>query len=168
MHPSARRDLSVIYASGFMRGLATGLIGVLLGVYLFRTGHSSLQIGAATALGLAGAALATLIITVRGPHLSRRRLLVALSLLWAVGGLALAFVSSFALLLPLIFIGMVNAMGTDRSAAYVVEQAMLPALVSDQQRTWAFSWYNLMLDMGGALGALAAGLPIALSRTLDI
>jgi Major Facilitator Superfamily len=35
-------------------------------------------------------------------------------------------------------------------------------LVADRQRTWTFSWYHLVLDAGGALGALSAGLPIAL------
>jgi len=76
----------------------------------------------------------------------------------------LAFVSSFTGLLLVVFAGMVNAMGTDRSASYVIEQAALPNLVSDRDRTWTFSWYHLVLDAGGALGALAAALPIILYR----
>ena len=81
----------------------TGLIGVVLGVYLFRLGHGSTQIGAAS---LAGAALATALITWRGNRLGRRQALILLELLWAVGGVGLALVSNFAALLVLVFVGM--------------------------------------------------------------
>jgi len=155
-------DLALLSLTGFLRSLATGLIGVILGVYLFRLGYGTAQIGAATAAGLAGAAVATALITWRGDRVGRRRTLVLLALLWVVGGVGLALVSNFLALLVLVFVGMVNAMGTDRSASYVLEQSVLPSLVSDSQRTWAFSWYHLILDAGGALGALAAALPIAL------
>src|SRR5262245_7669921 len=117
-----------------------------------------------TAAGLAGAAIATAVITWRGDEFGGRRSLVLLSLLWMIGGLGLALVSQLAALLFLVFIGMVNAMGTDRSAAYVLEQSVLPNLVADKNRTWAFSWYHLVLDAGGALGALSATIPIALNR----
>src|SRR5262249_37743218 len=118
--------------------------------------------------GLAGAAIATAVITWRGDEFGRRRSLVLLSLLWMIGGLGLALVSKFAGLCLLVFIGMVNAMGTDRSAAYVLEQSILPNLVSDRSRTWTFSWYHLVLDVGGALGALCAALPLALHRSLGL
>jgi len=137
---------------------------VIFGVYLFRLGRSSAEIGILTAAGLAGATVATALITWRGDRLGRRKALILLALLSIVGGVGLAFVSNFTGLFLLVFIGMVNAMGTDRSASYVIEQAALPGLVSDRDRTWAFSWYHLVLDAGGAAGALAAALPIALNR----
>lgn len=164
MRTAAQRDIAIIYSAGFLRSFSTGLIGVVLGVYLFRTGYDSLHLGAATAAGLAGAAVATWITTLRGDRFGRRRCLAALGLLWAIGGIGLAMAHSFAILLLLIFLGMVNAMGTDRSAAYALEQAILPALVGDQRRTWTLSWYHLLLDAGGAVGALIAGLPILLTR----
>jgi predicted MFS family arabinose efflux permease len=157
-------DIALLGLTGFVRSLATGLVGVVLGVYLFRLGHGSAQIGMVTAAGLAGTAAATALITLRGDKLGRRRALISLALLWFVGGLGLALVSSFAGLAFWVFIGMVNAMGTDRSAAYALEQSVLPSLVKDSHRTWAFSWYHLVLDVGGALGALSAALPIALHR----
>jgi MFS family permease len=155
----------IIYSAGLLRSFSTGLIGVVFGVYLFRAGYDSLYVGTATAAGLAGAAVATCITTFRGDSLGRRPCLTVLALLWAVGGIGLAVVHSFTVLLVLIFLGMVNATGTDRSPAYALEQAVLPGLVSDQRRTWAMSWYHLLLDGGGALGALAAGLPILLTRS---
>jgi predicted MFS family arabinose efflux permease len=47
-------------------------------------------------------------------------------------------------------------------------QAVLPGLVSDVKRTWSFAWYHVLLDGGGALGALGAGLPILLQYHLAL
>jgi hypothetical protein len=46
--------------------------------------------------------------------------------------------ANFAGLVLFVFIGMVNAMGTDRSAAYAIEQSVLPSLVKESHRTWVF------------------------------
>jgi hypothetical protein len=62
------------------------------------------------------------------------------------------------------FLGMLNGMGTDRSPAFALEQAAIPGLVPDEKRTWALAWYSVVLDASGALGALAAGIPIAAQR----
>jgi len=161
---SNRIDVALLCLTGFLRSFATGLMGVIFGVYLFRLGRGSAEIGILTAAGLAGATIATGWITWRGDQFGRRKALIVLALLWVAGGAGLAFVSSFIGLLLVVFAGMVNAMGTDRSASYVIEQAALPNLVSDRDRTWTFSWYHLVLDAGGALGALAAALPIILYR----
>ena len=139
-------------------------MGVIFGVFLFRQGHSSAEIGILTAAGLAGATVATAWITWGGDRFGRRQTLTLLSLLSIFGGIGLAYVSTFTSLLLFVFAGMVNAMGADRSASYVLEQALLPNLVSDRNRTWTFSWYHLILDAGGAAGALAAALPVALAQ----
>jgi predicted MFS family arabinose efflux permease len=55
-------------------------------------------------------------------------------------------------------------MGRDRGAASALDQAMLPETVPDGRRTWALAWYNLVLDCGHALGALAATIPTGLTR----
>src|SRR5262249_48697339 len=62
------------------------------------------------------------------------------------------------------FLGMMNGMGSDRSPSFALEQAMIPGLVSNQRRTWALAWYSVVLDASGALGALAAGLPLVIER----
>jgi predicted MFS family arabinose efflux permease len=66
------------------------------------------------------------------------------------------------------FAGMVNGTGTDRSAAFSLEQAIIPGLVPDTSRTWGLSWYNVVLDTAGSLGALAAALPLLLQRWLSL
>src|SRR5712692_2303163 len=158
------RDLTLIHAAALLRSLGIGLLGVLLGIYMFRGGASSLQIGLVVAAGLAGGAVATVVVSFRGDRLGRRRTLIVLSLLSAAGGLSLALTSRFAGLLPLAFLGMLNGMGTDRTAAFAMEQAIIPGLAADHRRTWALSWYNGVLDSGHALGSLAAGIPFLLQH----
>lgn len=143
MKRAGQFDIALLGLTGFVRSLATGLVGVVLGVYLFQLGHGSAQIGMVTAAGLAGTAAATALITLRGDKLGRTRALISLALLWFVGGLGLALVSSFAGLAFWVFIGMVNAMGTDRSAAYALEQSVrsLECSTSDRTASLARSFY---------------------------
>src|SRR3954463_8531672 len=161
-----QRDLLPIYCSAFLRSLGIGLLGVVLGVYLFRAGLDSTRIGFVLAAGLVGGTVAIGLVGFRADQVGRRRSLFLISLLAAAGGIGLALVHSFPALMLVAFLGMLNGMGSDRSANYALEQAIIPGLVSDRQRTWALSWYNVLIDGGGALGALAGGLPVALHAWL--
>ncbi len=156
------RELLLIYAAAFLRAIGIGLLGVVLGVYLFRIGLNSTRIGFVLAAGLAGVTLSTATIGFYGDRLGRRRCMVLLAILGCGGGIGLALVASFGPLLALAFVGMLNGMGTDRSATFALEQAIIPGLVPNRSRTWALSWYNVLLDGGGALGALAGGFPLVL------
>jgi MFS family permease len=162
------RNIALICAAAFLRSMSTGTLGVVLGVYLSRAGFSGTWIGAVIAAGLAGSAVATALISYRVDVVGRRRSLVLLSILSAVGGIALMASPSGAVLVATSFITMLNGMGTDRSAAFAIEQAALPNLVSDGRRTWALSWYNVILDAGGAIGALAGALPVVIQRVAGL
>jgi MFS family permease len=155
-----QRNLAIIYCAAWLRSFGIGLTGVVLGVLLFRRGYSSAAIGLVIAAGLAGAAAATVLMTWKADAFGRRRILVLLSLFSALGAAALMFHLTLPAMAALAFFGMLNGMGTDRSAAYALEQAMIPGLVSDLKRTWSLAWYSLVLDSSGALGALAAGIPV--------
>lgn len=153
------RDRAILYCTGFLRALATGMVGVLLGLYLARLGFAAAPIGLIVAAGLGGAALATLAVTAIGDRLSRRAWLFGLSLLAAGGALAVAVSSSGAALAVAAAVGMLNGMGRDRGAALVVEQAALPGTTDDRGRTTTFAWLGVLQDGGHAVGGLAAGLP---------
>src|SRR5215471_16281182 len=86
-HP--KRDLALINAAGFLRSFGVGMMGVLLGIYLFRTGLTSFAIGSVIAVGLAGAALATVLVSLIADRVGRRHFLLSLSLLSSVTGIAL-------------------------------------------------------------------------------
>jgi MFS family permease len=168
VNPRPNRDLALVNTAGFLRSLGVGLLGVVLGIYLFRLGLPSFAIGLVIATGLAGSALATAVVSVAADRVGRRRSLVFLSLLSAVGGVAFALSPSLPVLLIMAFIGMVNGTGTDRSASFALDQAVIPGLVLDSKRTLKLAWYNVLLDGGGALGALGAGLPIFLQHRVAV
>lgn len=157
-------DRRILYSTAFLRALATGMMGVLLGIYLARMTFTPAQIGLVLSSGLAGATLAALLVTLAGDRLGRRRLLFWLALLSSLGGVAAAFFSSPLAVGIAAFVGMLNGMGRDRGASLVLEQAIIPATVSDAERTRTFAWYNVLQDIGHALGGLLAVIPTLLRQ----
>ncbi|HSQ61262.1 MAG TPA: MFS transporter [Acidobacteriota bacterium] len=156
------RDRNLLLAGAFVRALATGTIGVLIGIHLAKQGLGPAAIGAIVSAGLAGAAVAALLVTIAGDRVGRRRALVLLSLLGAAGGFLIAGASDPWVIGGAAFLGMLNGMGRDRGAATILDQAMIPATTGDAGRTAAFAAYNVLQDVGHALGALAAALPAVL------
>ena len=167
MRADSHRDQVVINVAAFLRSLGVGLMGVVLGIYLSRIGFSAFRIGAVIALGLAGSAAATTVVGFAADRVGRRRLLQILSILTALGGLALYASPELPLLLAMVFVGMLNGTGTDRSATFALEQAVIPGLASDARRTWNLAFYNVLIDGGGSLGALGAGLPALLQHQFN-
>jgi predicted MFS family arabinose efflux permease len=148
--------------------MTVGFIGVILAVLLFRRGFDNVQIGVVIGVGLAGAATATSLSAIYVDRIGRRGSLALLSMLATVPIFALAGRCSFILLLLLGFIGMLNAMGSDRSASSAIEQAIVPGLVTNEKRTWTLSWYNVALDAGTATGSLLASVPALLSGAIGV
>lgn len=153
------RDRQLIFASAFLRALATGYIGVLLGLYLARMAFTPMQIGATVSAGLAGAIVAACFVTFGSDSSNRRRTLIALAALSAVGGMGAMFADSFPIALLVTFLGMINGHGRDRGAALVLEQAIIPMTATDRERTRVFARYNVLQDTGHGIGALLAALP---------
>jgi MFS family permease len=154
--------------AAFLRALATGIVGVLVGIYLAKLGLDPAQTGMVIGVGLAGAGLGALVVTLAGDRMGRRKTLVALSLLGAAGGVALASFSGFALIAAAAFVGMLNGMGRDRGASLILDQAMLPATTPGAERTRAFAWYNVLQDAGHALGGLLAAAPAVLRDAFSV
>jgi MFS family permease len=160
----SRRDQLIINAAGFLRSLGVGLMGVVLGIYLSRIGFSAFRIGAVVAIGLAGSAVATALVGLAADRVGRKRFLLMLSVLTAFGGLVLYDVPELPLLLAMAFVGMLNGTGTERSATFALEQAVIPGFAPDTRRTWNLALYNVLIDGGSSLGALGAALPVLLQN----
>jgi len=157
-------DRRILFAAAFLRALATGMVGVLLGVTLAKLKVGAAASGAIVAAGLAGAAGAALLATVAGERWGRKRFLVGLAVASAVGGGLFSLTRDPLLMAGVAFLGMVNGMGRDRGASLILEQSILPATGSDEDRTRIFAWYNILQDAGHALGGLLAGMPFVLER----
>ena len=157
------RDRQLIYTAAFLRSVAVGAVGVFAAIDLAGRGFSVTTIGIVIGAGMAGGALTTLVVGTRADVIGRRRLLMLLAGLGAFGYAAMAWTMPLVLLLICAFAGTVNAMGRDRGGISALEQAMLPDTVPAERRTWALAWYNLALDVGHAVGALAGGAPVLIA-----
>jgi MFS family permease len=165
---SLSRNASILYVTAFLRAVAIGMLGVLLGLYLARLEYSIGQIGIVISAGLWGIVAASSIVMLRGDRIGHRRALLALALLSASGGVGALFAPALGVMVSVAFFGMLKGMGRDRGALLIVEQAMLPGEVTDAQRTRAFAWYNVLQDVGHALGSLCAALPTLLRGAAGI
>ena len=146
-------DRRIVFAASFLRAVANGLIGVIAGIYLAELGFEPAAWGAVLGAGVAGTAVGAAGVMFWGDHFGRRRWLIALGALAAAGGIVFAFSSQILVLGAAAFLGMLNSLGKDRAAALALEQAILPSTGGDADRTRAFAWYNVIQDVGHALGA---------------
>ncbi len=161
-------DRLLIYGAALLRGLAAGAISVLAAVYLAKRGFDEAALGIVLSAGMAGVLAGTIFGTYFADKVGRRRSLVTLALLAAVGvGLLVATDTLWAAAL-VAFFGMLNTQGSDRGAAQALEQAILPATTTDADRTQVFARYNAIADVGGAAGALLAALPALLRDRLQV
>ena len=161
-------DKLLIFGAGLLRGLAAGAISVLAAVFLAKRGFPEGEIGIVLASGMAGVLAGTIYGTFFAERVGRRRSLVLLAALAALGGAAFALVQTLWLAALAAFFGMLNTQGTDRGGAQALETAILPGIVAAGDRTRVFAWYNALQDAGGALGALVAAMPELLRDGLSL
>jgi len=159
------QDRNWLYLAVLARSLATGMMGVLLGVHLAALHLTAATIGIVVAAGLAGATVATAIVTFFADRFGHRRALIVVTILTVLGACLLAVSTSPWAIGFAAFVGMANGMGRDRGAALVVEQAALPATTTDSNRTMAFAKYNVLQDVGHAVGSLLAAMPVIIESS---
>jgi MFS family permease len=162
------KDAAYIISGGFIRSMAVSLISVTYGLYIAFLGLSPFQLGFLIAAGLIGMAVATYVVLLWGDKLGRRRLMLALAVLGAAGGISTAYSSEFAAFIVSAFIGMINGMGRDRGAAAALDQAMLASVVTDSSRTRFFAFHSFAQDLGHAVGSALAALPVILQNWFSV
>ncbi|MBI3723426.1 MFS transporter [bacterium] len=153
------RDRTLLYAATFLRAVATGAVAILLGFQLPLLDLAPAEMGLIVGAGQWGNVVAALLATLAGDRIGRRRFLALLGLMGGAGAATFATASHPLVLAGAAFLGMLNAVGRDRGAALVLEQAMLPSTADAASRTRVFAWYNVLGDVGHAVGAALAVLP---------
>jgi MFS family permease len=154
-----RTSTVLVCAAGALRAAAVSLVGILIAIHLASRGLTPAAIGLVIGCGIAGSAFATVVTGMWADRWGRRRTQLVVGVLSGAGYIGIAQVSGVLPLIGIAFLGLVNGMGRDRGPASALDQAMLPSLTTDEQRTWALAWYNAAVDGGHALGALAAAIP---------
>ncbi|KUZ16663.1 ABC transporter permease [Burkholderia diffusa] len=153
----------LILASRGLRGFCDGFIAVLLPAYLLSLGLSQLEVGLIGTTALAGSAIATIAIGMLASRFTQRRMLTLAAALMAATGIGFA---SFSTLWPLVvvaFAGTLNPSSGDVSLFLPLEQSRLAQAADGDARTALFARYSLVGAVSGAVGSLAAGLPIVVA-----
>jgi predicted MFS family arabinose efflux permease len=150
-----------------LRGFADGMVSVLLAAYLLDLGFSAGQVGVLITATLIGSAMLTLAVGLLGRNMDVRFVLLCSSALMLATGIGFAGVTDYWPLLLIAFAGTLNPSGGDVSVFLPTEQAVLSGTASGQARTALFARYNLSGIFCAALGALCAGLPVAVAKWQD-
>ena len=148
----------LLWARG-LRGIADGMISLVLPAYLLALGHGALEVGLIATATLAGSAALTLTVGLYAHRADGRTLLMAAALLMCATGIAFALFEDFWPLLLVALIGTLNPSAGDVSIFLPLEQAQLSGLTGAARRTRLFARYGFVGSTAGSIGALAAGLP---------
>lgn len=146
-----------------LRSFAYGYLAVVLALYLARLGYDDVAIGLVLSAALAGSAVMTVLWAALADRLGRRRTLVIMSTLMISGGLLFAAATSLPVLLLAAFTGTISATSSEAGAFLTIEQAILPQTAPAERRTWLFSIYAFLANVAQALGALFAGVFVAVA-----
>ena len=157
--PEASGELRILMAARAFRGVADGLVSLILPVYLLALGYGPFEAGLLVTSTLVGSALLTLLIGLHAHRASGRTLLMLASVLMLLTGLAFAFEQDFWPLLVVAFIGTLNPSSGDASVFLPLEHAQLARAVAQRDRTRVFAQYSFTGSIASACGALCAGLP---------
>jgi len=149
----------LLFATCGVRSFAYGFLSVVLGLYLDAIGLTTTAIGWIFTAALAGGAVMTIVITTVADSFGRKTLLILGAVLMAAAGWVFAISNDPLVLTLAAIVGTISPSGKEVGPFLSIEQAILPETTQDQHRTTAFSAYNLIGSLCGALGALAVALP---------
>lgn len=161
-------DGRILFGTRAVRLFAYGFLSVGLMIYLVQIGLSETQIGLRLTLTLIGDTIISLWITTQADHLGRKRMLTLGSVLMVFAGILFAVTSDFVVLLIAATIGVISPSGNEVGPFLSIEQASLSQIVSDEQRTPIFAWYNLVGSFATALGALIGGVLVQAGQSAGL
>lgn len=150
----------IIFTSKALRSFGDGMMSIAIAQYAIVIGLSGFEAGLVASAALVGTSLATWFVGQYVERLGRRRVLIWAALLTFATGLAYAFSSNLAILIPVAFIGTVNPTSGDVSAFLPIEQAIIAQKTEPLTRVRTFAWFNVTGSLAGAAGALASGLTV--------
>jgi MFS family permease len=152
-----RRDIALLFIARSIRLFAYGALSVVLALYLHEVGLTGAQIGLLFTLTLAGDAGISLWITTTADRVGRKKMLILGAGLMVLAGAVFSLSGDPVLLIIAGIIGVISPSGNEIGPFLSLEQAALSQLLSAEQRTRAFAWYNLAGSLAAAFGALAGG-----------
>jgi MFS family permease len=155
------RDGKILLATKVLRTLAFGYLSVAIPYYLGVDvlKMSDIDVGVVLTIALVGGVLFTVAGGFVANKLSRRISLTLFGLMMVVSGILLIISSNFVIILLAVFIGSIGVNATETGPFVSIEQAIIPQTTDGENRTYAFSFYNLLGYAGASFGSLLAVLP---------
>lgn len=155
-------DGKIIFLNRGIRSFGYGFISVILGIYLKELGLDLTTIGLLLGTTIIGGAVFTLVAGKYAPKYGIKKMLL-LSMLLSLAGISIFIITDNPVFLFFAsFIGFLSPSGRELGPFLSLEQAYLPFTVPSNERTKAFSNWNIIAVLSSSLGGLFASLPIIL------
>ncbi len=151
------RNIILLFTTRCLRLFGYGFLSVVLALYLSDSGLNDYLMGLLFSLTLVGDAGISLLLTTTADRFDRKKTLIIGACLMMVAGVVFILTSNPLLLIIAAIIGVISPSGNEIGPFMPVEQAMLSQLVTKEERTALFAWYNLSGSVATAIGALAGG-----------
>jgi MFS family permease len=155
--PRTDRNIILLFTTRSLRLFGYGLLSVVLALYLVESGFDDFLLGLLFSLTLVGDAGISLLLTTTADRFGRKRTLIIGAALMVGAGIVFTLTHNPLLLIGAAIIGVISPSGNEIGPFLPVEQAMLSQLVTKEQRTGVFAWYNLTGSLSTACGSLAGG-----------
>lgn len=153
----SNRNIVLLFTTRTLRLFGYGFLSVILALYLSGSGLDDVLMGLLFSLTLVGDAGISLLLTTSADRYGRKKTLIIGAGLMMVAGVVFILTSNPLLLIIAAIVGVISPSGNEIGPFLPVEQAMLSQLISKEQRTGLFAWYNLIGSLATACGALAGG-----------
>ena len=151
------KDIALLFTTRIIRLFCYGFLSVVIVLYLTEAGLTEKQVGLLFSVTLVGDAGISLWLTTHADAFGRKKTLLIGALLMLGAGVAFILTNNIAILMAAAIIGVISPSGNEIGPFLSVEQAGLSQVISNENRTNVFAWYNLAGSFSTALGALAGG-----------
>jgi predicted MFS family arabinose efflux permease len=125
-------------------------------------GFSDFLVGAISTVALIGGVIFTLMAGIIANRVNRKASLSLFAVFIVVSGVLLTLSTDLSVILLAVFIGSIGVNATETGPFASIEQAIMPQTTQEQNRTYAFSVYNLLGYAGASFGSLLGGVPTVL------
>jgi MFS family permease len=160
----SNRNLQWIYIGRGLRSFITAFLTVIFPLYLAKVGYSASRLGLVVALSGAITVILVAAVGFYADFYGRRRAIIGLALLAAVGGLVMGLSHAFVWAVLASGLGGVGRGGGAGSGGswgpvFPAEQPLVAESVPAERRTLAFGRISFIGVLAGAAGSLVAGVP---------
>ncbi|HTE86188.1 MAG TPA: MFS transporter [Dehalococcoidia bacterium] len=166
-HVALARDGWLLIGARAFRLFGSGLVSVILAVYLAALGLPPATIGVVFTATLAGTAALTVAVAAIGDRVGRRRLLMLMGLLMLLAGVVFALTDALWLFMLAGFLGVITPGGGEVGSSLALEQAALAQVIPPVKRTSVYAWANLFASAAASPSAPSPPARCRLPNTRD-